>query len=187
MTLLLASTSPYRRALLDRLSVPYEAAAPRCDEEHPPAAPEAIASALARRKADSLAGDAELILAGDQVVAFEDEVLGKPWTPEGARAQLARLQGHTHRLVTAVTLRHADGTHHELLDVHRMRMRSLSDDEIERYVARDAPLDCCGAYRIESLGIALFEAIEGDDFTAIMGLPLMGVARLLRDAGLPVP
>lgn len=187
MTLLLASTSPYRRALLERLGVPFETAAPRCDEEHPPAAPEAIASALARRKADSLAGEAELILAGDQVVAFEGRVLGKPGTPEAARAQLAQLRGQTHRLVTAVTLLRPGGAHHELLDVHRMRMRALSDGEIERYVARDAPLDCCGAYRIESLGVALFEAIEGEDFTAIMGLPLMGVARLLRDAGLQAP
>lgn len=192
MRLILASTSPYRRALLDRLGVPYEAVAPRCDEERVKArggAPAAIAAELARAKAESVARrcpDAH-VLGGDQLVDLDGEILGKPGTAAAAEAQLRRLAGRTHRLLTAVTLRSPDGEHRELLDEHRMTLRPLTDAEIRRYVARAAPLDCCGSYKIEGLGIALFEAIEGRDFTAIMGLPLVGVAALLRHEGWAIP
>ncbi len=192
MRLILASTSRHRRALLDRLGVPYEAVAPHCDEDGVKAqggAPESIVAELARLKADSVAQlhpDA-YVLGGDQLVDLDGELLGKPGTAAAAEAQLRRLSGRRHRLLTAVAVRSPDGRLREVLDVHRMTIRSLTDGEIRRYVERAAPLDCCGAYKIEGLGVALFDHVEGGDFTAIMGLPLMKVAGLLRDAGWEVP
>jgi len=190
--LVLASTSPYRRELLDRLHVRYRAAAHRCDERATAAAlddPEQIARTLARAKAESLATDhpGAFILGSDQLADLDGEILGKPGDPAGARAQLARLRARTHRLITAVALRRPDGHVDEALDIHRMTMRDLSDDEIARYVDRERPVDCAGSYKIEALGIALFDRIEGTDFTAIVGLPLATVARLLRAAGFHVP
>ena len=114
-------------------------------------------------------------------------ILGKPGSRDAAAAQLTRLAGRTHRLYTAVALRHPDGRVAEGMSVHTLRMRPLDGAAIQRYVARDEPLDCAGAYKIEAGGIALFDAIEGDDFTAITGLPLLTVVRLLAAAGFVVP
>ena len=191
-SLVLASTSPYRRALLDRLGVAHEAVAHRADERAPGPAgetPDALSVRLAGAKADSVAAlrPGAIILASDQVVDLDGDILGKPGDAEAAVAQLGRLSGRTHRLLTAVALRHPDGRTETALDVHRMTMRVLDEATRRRYVTRDAPIDCAGAYRIESLGIALFDAIEGADFTAIVGLPLVTVARLLRTAGFAIP
>lgn len=192
MRLVLASTSRYRRALLERLGVPFEAAAPDCDEEalKPGLAHldvPARAQHLARAKAQSVAArfpDA-LILGSDQMAEVDGEVLDKPGTPARAIAQLTRLVGRTHHLHTAVTLLHApSGRVEEHVDTTRLTLRALPPDALARYVARDAPLDCCGSYRIESLGIALFARVEGEDPTAIEGLPLMRVAAMLAGAGL---
>lgn len=190
--LVLASTSPYRRQLLARLRVPYRAVAHRCDERAAAAGiaePDAIARTLARAKAESLSADHDdaFVLGSDQLVDVDGRVLGKPGNAEGAREQLRALSGRTHRLVTAVALRHPGGRIEEALDVHRMTMRDLSEDEIARYVERESPVDCAGSYKIEGLGIALFDAVEGRDFTAIVGLPLATVAAMLRAAGFRVP
>lgn len=190
--LVLASTSAYRRALLERLDVPFEAVQHRCDEGAimtSRRSPEDIVRTLARAKAESIAAahpDA-YVLGSDQVVDFEGDVLGKPGTTDGALDQLRRLAGREHRLVTAAALRYPNGGFDDVVDVHRMRMRALSEDELARYVERDRPIDCAGAYKIESLGIALFESIEGHDFTAIVGLPLLAVVTMLRTAGFRVP
>jgi septum formation protein len=191
-TLVLASTSTYRRELMDRLGVPYLATPHLIDEraaEPPGAGPDAIARTLARLKADSLAAlhPGAHILGSDQVVDVDGRTLGKPGTPEAACAQLAALAGRAHRLVTAVCLRSPDGQHQEALDVHVMHVRALDAGEIARYVARDAPLDCAGSYRIEAGGIALLERIEGADFTAIIGMPLITVAAMLRRCGFAAP
>ncbi len=196
--LILASTSRYRVELMDRLGLPYRAVAHGCDERavevSVPRAPEEgyderIALTLAMAKAESLAAahPGALILGSDQVVSLDGKIFGKPGSDVGARAQLARLSGRAHRIVTAVTLRTPDGAHRSHVDVHRMRMRALTPEAIARYVARDQPLDCAGSYRIEALGIALFEAIEGADHTAIMGLPLTATVSLLASAGLTLP
>ncbi|MEZ4313650.1 MAG: Maf family protein [Polyangiaceae bacterium] len=148
-----------------------------------------VATALALGKAKSLAAacPGALILGADQIAEQGGERLHKPGTAENACAQLARLQGRTHQLVTAVTLLDAaTGRAETLVDTHRLTMRPLSPAEIERYVAHDSPLDCAGSYRVESLGIALFERIEGNDFTAIIGLPLTHVVTLLARFGAPV-
>jgi septum formation protein len=191
-TLILASTSSYRRELLSRLALPFRVEAPRCDEEalkQPALAPGALAACLAREKACGVAAlDPEAhVLGSDQLVDLDGEILGKPGSLAGAAAQLARLSGRSHRLITAVALACPDGSLHEHLDVTTLHMRALRSDEIARYVAADQPSDCAGSYKIERLGISLFEQIECRDFTAITGLPLLAVAALLRRQGFALP
>jgi len=190
-SLVLASESPYRRVLLDRLRVPYLATSHQCDERTVPPAPslEAHAIAIASAKAESLAKEHpdSIIIGSDQIAALGGEILHKPGTRDRAIAQLTRLSGSTHQLLTALALRGPDGLVRTAVDVHHMQMRELRRDEIERYVEADQPLDCCGSYKIESLGIGLFETIDGDDFTAIMGMSLISLSRLLRDSGFAVP
>lgn len=194
MKIVLASTSRYRRELIARLTIDVEQAAPPFDEEA--AKPrlagrpvEELVATLARGKALSLreAYPDALLIGSDQAAEIDGEVLGKPGTEEAARAQLRRLSGREHRLLTAVAvLRASDGRIEEALDVHRLRMRQLTDREIEAYVRRDQPLDCAGAYRVEALGIALFERVTGDDFTAVIGLPLTRVVAMLERFGVRV-
>ena len=188
--LVLASTSKYRRALLDRLGLSYTAATPRVDEEAAKADTlDALALQLAVAKAESCASahpDA-YVLGSDQLVDLDGERLGKPGTLEKAEEQLRRLSGRGHRLITAVALRHPNGTVETGLDVHKMTLRTMSEAEIKRYVARERPIDCAGSYKVESLGISLCETVAGADFTAIVGLPLIRVCQLLRNAGFEVP
>jgi septum formation protein len=190
--LVLASTSRYRRELLDRLGLAYVAVAHEADERAPELqgmAPDALAARLARDKAESIAArhPEAFILGSDQVVDLDGEALGKPGSVEAAVAQLHRLAGRAHRLVTAVALRHPGGWTDEASDVHLMTMRDLDEPALRRVVERDQPLDCAGAYRIEASGIALFDRVEGADFTAIMGLPMLTVVRLLVKAGFELP
>jgi septum formation protein len=189
--LVVATTSRYRLALLDRLGVVYRSVAHKLDEraaEAEAASPEEIACTLARGKAESVAGEypGALVLASDQVVDFAGELLHKPETVENAVEQLLRLSGKKHRLLTAVALRRPDGTWDESLDVHEMTMRTLYEEQIRAYVDRERPLDCAGSYKIEGLGIALFESIRGDDYTGIIGLPLTDVVAMLARAGIDV-
>lgn len=188
--LVLASTSPYRRELLTRLGLPFDAVAPRCDEEalkDPALPPRLLAQLLAREKALSVHEADAFVLGSDQLVETDGEILGKPGSRERAVAQLVRLSGRVHRLVTAFALVTPDGAIDEHVDVHTLHMRSLSRVELERYVAADLPLDCAGSYKIERGGIALFERIEGDDFTAITGLPLIALSTRLRRHGFALP
>jgi septum formation protein len=189
--LVLASTSKYRRALLDRLGLSYSVHAPKVDEESvaPGLTLDAIALQLAQDKAASVASAAPdaHIIGSDQLVDLDGERLGKPGTIEKAEAQLQRLAGRKHRLVTAVALRHPDGKVETALDVHTIALRPLSDAEVRRYVQRERPLDCAGSYKIESLGVSLVDSIDGQDATAIIGLPLIALCQLLRAAGFEVP
>jgi septum formation protein len=191
--LVVATTSRYRLALLDRLGVAYVAHAHKVDERAvEPVGVSAVeaARALAVAKAESLAGDFPdaLVLGSDQIVCAADgSRLGKPGSVAAACAQLTQLaQGGPHQLVTAVALRRPGGQVDTHVDVHTMYMRPLGAAQIAAYVERDQPLDCAGAYKIESLGIALFERIVGEDHTAIIGLPLLGTVRLLAAAGVEV-
>jgi septum formation protein len=189
--LVLASTSRYRASLLERLGLAFRVVAPGVDEEalrEPSLAPAQLAAALARAKTLSVAErepDATVI-GGDQIAVVDGRVLGKPGTAECAVEQLLALCGREHDLVTAIAVRHA-GELHEHTDLTALRMRRLERAEIERYVAADAPLDCAGAYKLESRGIALFEAIRSEDHTAITGLPLIALTSILRGLGFPVP
>ncbi len=185
-SLVLASTSRYRKELLARLQLPFEARAPRYDEPDPGLSPLKTVQIHATSKALSLGGDFPdaLIIGSDQLAALDDEILGKPHTEERARAQLARLSGRTHRLMTALAVfEPASGRLETAVDVHELTMRPLSEENIRRYVERDRPLDCAGSYKLESLGIALFASIEGSDDTAVMGLPLRLLTGLLLRFG----
>lgn len=188
--LVLASTSRYRRALLERLGLAFEAIAPPFDEEahkqrHAHLSAEALSLELARGKALSVAATRPeaIVIGSDQIAVLEGARLDKPGTAEAACAQLRRLAGREHRLVTSVLV--VQGARMiEHIDVHTLRMRALDDAQIAAYVARDAPLDCAGSYRIESLGVALFETVRGEDATAVIGLPLAALARMLTQLGL---
>lgn len=191
--LVLASASPYRRAQLERLGVPFTCHAPEIDEDLVkgrlgPMGPRELARLLAVVKADAIASrepDA-LVLAGDQVVAFEGRILGKPGTSEAAIEQLVAMSGASHELITAVALWHDEVTI-SFLEVARLTMRRLAREEVVRYVEADRPLDCAGSYKIEERGIALFERIECADHSAIVGLPLVELTTKLRAFGFAIP
>ncbi len=188
--LLLGSTSPYRRELLSRLGLPFDVARPEVDET-PRAGerPHSLAARLADAKARAVAtgmGDAWAI-GSDQVADLDGAPLGKPGTREAALAQLAAMSGHAVVFHTGVALAHGDGRVLAALDTTVVRFRALTADEIARYVDRESPLDCAGSFKSEGLGITLFDAIETRDPTALVGLPLIATARLLRDAGFRLP
>lgn len=193
MNLILASTSPYRRALLERLGLPFTCARPAIDEDQLKLelgllTPAAVASRLAEAKALSLAEafPSATLIGSDQLVSHDGQVLGKPGDAARAEAQLAALAGTTHELITALAVCH-EGMVLAHLDVARLRMRPLNRDEIARYVGADDPIDCAGSYKLESRGIALFEAIDARDHSAITGLPLIALTSILRELGYPVP
>jgi len=185
--IVLASTSRYRRALMDRLGLSFEVDSPRCDEEVEDASdPVAVVRELSLRKARSVAGlhPGAVVIGSDQVIHLDGETLSKPGTAERARQQLARMSGRAHRLVTGVAV--VDGrTGLERLDHEdfEITFRTLAHDEIARYVERDQPLDCAGSYKLESLGIWLVERLDGEDETSIVGLPLLRLVKILRDLG----
>lgn len=189
--LILASTSRYRRALLDRLGLPFECAAPGVDEDAFKGrrlAPEELARTLAREKALAVARahPAAVVIGSDQVCALGDEVLDKPGTRAVAVERLGRLAGRTHRLVTAVCVaRGAELV--EFADVTRLTMRPLGEAQIARYVDADEPFDCAGGYKLETRGIALFARIESADQTAVVGLPLMALVDALSSFGFELP
>jgi septum formation protein len=191
--LVLASTSPYRRSLLERLGLPFRCRPPLCDEralqrESAGLEPRPLAEALAFAKASSLVGDepGSTIIGCDQLVSFEGRVFGKPLTPERAIEQLLGMSGQAHELITAlVVIRTTETFRHT--DVTRLRMRPLTRDAIERYVAADRPFDCAGSYKLESRGIVLFDRIDSEDHSAITGLPLIAVVTILRELGFAIP
>jgi len=189
--LVLASTSRYRRALLERLCVPFECAAPGVDEAALPGEiPGALAVRLARLKAEAVAAahPGAVIIGSDQVAVRGSESLGKPGSAERCVEQLMQSSGREIEFLTAVfVLDAAAGRSEQCVDRTVVRFRSLARAEIERYVAADSPLDCAGGFKVESLGIALFDRIESADPTGLTGLPLIWLCGALRRAGIPVP
>ena len=190
-SLVLASTSPYRRALLERLGLPFRCRSPDCDEgalQGRLADPITLAETLACEKAESVARiePAGVVIGGDQVVECEGRILGKPGSIERAVDQLSRLQGRAHRLVTAMAV-WSEGRMIRHTDLTTLVMRPLTHAAIERYVIAELPLDCAGAYKLESRGIALFERIETEDHTAVTGLPLVALASILIRLGFELP
>jgi septum formation protein len=189
--LILASTSSWRRMLLERLRVPFRCVTPDVDETALSAGlhePELIARTLAKAKALAVARSCPeaIVIGSDQVCALDERVFGKPGDAEGAVKQLLALQGREHRLITAVAVAHR-GQVERFTEVAALHMRALDEGEVQRYVAAERPLDCAGSYRIESLGIALFESIHCHDHTAIVGLPLLRLCAVLRGFGVAVP
>lgn len=187
-TVILASTSRYRRELLTRLRLPFEVHAPEVDET-PRAgeAPQALAQRLALEKANAVAArfpDA-VVIGSDQVAALAGESLGKPGDHARATAQLRRMRGQTLVFQTAVAVVcQATGFVQRDLAPVRVVFRELSDAAIEQYLLAEQPYDCAGSAKSEGLGIALLEAIDSDDPSALVGLPLIRTARMLRAAGI---
>lgn len=187
--LILASTSRYRAELLSRLRIPFNCANPGVDEAPLPGEPPcALAARLARAKAMAVAARSPgtWAIGSDQVAELAGATLGKPGSRDTACAQLMAMSGHEVLFHTAVCV--SDGTTlREVVDLTRVVFRPLRADEIERYIDAEQPLDCAGSFKCEGLGISLFEAIESRDPTALVGLPLIATARLLREAGYSVP
>lgn len=191
MKLVLASTSAYRRELLDRFGLPFEIARPDIDESPlPDEAPRATAERLAIGKAKAVAAqfDDALIIGSDQVASMGSQRFGKPGTVDRAVAQLRSMSGQTVIFDTALAVLNTRSGHIQVDVVPtEVRFRTLSDDEIVRYVERERPLDCAGSAKSEGLGITLLDALSGDDPNALVGLPLIALARMLRNEGLPLP
>jgi septum formation protein len=188
--LLLASTSPYRRELLSRLCIPFDVVRPEVDETpHSGESPLALAQRLAAAKAAAIAtreGDA-WVIGSDQVAELDGMPLGKPGGRDQALAQLATMSGRSVAFRTALCVMHRDLGRFDAVDTTVVRFRSLAMDEIARYVDAEQPFDCAGSFKSEGLGITLFEAIDTSDPTALVGLPLIATARLLREAGFALP
>jgi septum formation protein len=189
--LILASLSPYRRELLARLGLPFEVVAPGVSEAHlagESPADRALRLALEKARAVSQRHPAAVVIGSDQVAASGEDVLDKPGDAARCRAQLASLSGKTARFYTAcVVLGASAGVHLAHVDTTTVLFRTLSADEIERYVARERPFDCAGGFKAEGLGVALFECIESQDPTALIGLPLIWLSGALRGAGYRLP
>lgn len=184
--LILASTSKYRQELLHRLALPFVAVAPLIDEENekdPALAPRALAEKLAFLKAHSLKGEGKVVIGGDQLVSFEGRIIGKGHTTERAVEQLLAMQGKIHELVTAICIFDGEKVI-PYTDITRMHMKTLTRAQAEHYVSLDNPIDCAGSYKIEKHGIKLFDKIESEDFTAIQGLPLIALSKILENCDL---
>ncbi len=187
--LVLASTSRYRGELLARLRWPFDTVRPEVDET--PLAdetPQALALRLAVAKASTVATQRPLdcVIGSDQVADFDGRPLGKPGGREAAVAQLMAMSGRSVAFRTAVAVAVA-GRVASALDTTVVRFRDLAPGEVERYVDLEQPYDCAGSFKSEGLGITLFDAIETADPTALVGLPLIATARLLRESGLALP
>jgi septum formation protein len=187
-TLILASTSRYRRELLARLRLPFEVLAPQVAEDpQPHETPPALALRLALAKAHAVAAQRPnaIVIGSDQVADLQGDALGKPGTHERAVQQLRRLRGQTVLFHTAVAVVRTDiGFERASLSSVKVVFRALSDAEIEHYLCTEQPYDCAGSAKCETLGIALLSAIESDDPTALIGLPLIRTCELLRLAGI---
>jgi len=186
-TVILASTSRYRRELLTRLRLPFDIEAPHVDETPLPGeTPRALAERLALEKAMAVARrfPEAVVIGSDQVADLAGEPLGKPGDHERATAQLRRMQGQTLVFQTAVAVVcQATGFEQRDLAPVRVVFRQLSDAAIETYLRAEQPYDCAGSAKSEGLGIALLDAIDNDDPTALVGLPLIRTANMLRAAG----
>lgn len=189
--LILASTSPYRRDLLGRFQIPFETCAPATDEtplggESPAHTAERLSAAKAQAVAPRF--PAALIIGSDQVAYCDDQRFGKPGSRDKARIQLRDLSGKIVVFHTGLCLLNsATGRSHMRGIATEVRFRELSDAEIERYLDKEDALNCAGSARSEALGISLLEWMRSDDPTALVGLPLIALAEMLRAEGIPLP
>jgi septum formation protein len=195
-SLILASTSVYRRELLARVQIPFDCVAPGADETPCPGErAHALVARLAQAKARAVAvrhPDA-WVIGSDQVAVLpdagqNDSILGKPGSIANCIEQLLKCSGRTLSFITAVAVvRHQDSSLFEFSDTTRVSFRQLDEATVERYVARESPLDCAGGFKSEGLGIALCESIDSADPTALIGLPLIRLCAVLRTVGFDLP
>lgn len=182
MRLILASSSPYRKEMLGRLALPFETRSPDVDETPKPGEPPAeLALRLAQVKAQTIASHAPgaIVIGADQVATFDGNPIGKPGSFDKAKTQLRLLSGKTVEFHSALCV--TDGHRIELDDiVTYCTFRTLTNTEIETYLRREQPYDTAGSAKAEGLGIALMDSMRSDDPTAIIGLPLIALTRMLR-------
>jgi septum formation protein len=190
MDLILASTSPYRRALLERLQLPFRCEAPETDETPLPGeSPAALATRLALEKARSVAASfpGATVIGSDQVAELEGRVIGKPGHHAAALEQLLASSGKEVLFYTGVALVNAERNWAQFhVERFLTRFRALAEETLDRYLRREQPYDCAGSFKCEGLGIALFERLEGRDPTSLEGLPLIALTDLLMAAGVDV-
>lgn len=190
MKLILASSSPYRRALLARLKIPFEAISPDVDETPEPGeTPERMVERLSREKARKVAHAHReaLVIGSDQVAVYNGQIVGKPHDHDKAVAQLKEASGRTVVLYTGLVLRNA-ATGGEQCEVvpYRVTFRQLTDELIESYLKKEQPYSCAGSVKSEGLGIALLEKFDGDDPNTLIGLPLIRLVRMLENEGVKI-
>jgi MAF protein len=188
--IILASSSPYRKALLDRLCLDYTTVSPDIEETALPGEkPAGLVERLAEHKARAVGNThAGLIIGSDQVATVDDEILGKPGNHENAVVQLGRLSGNRVSFYTGLCL--LDTRHHEAqvdVVIFMVQFRDLTAEQIERYLRAEQPYNCAGSFKSEGLGITLFEKMIGDDPTALIGLPLIRLTAMLGNAGVDLP
>ena len=189
-TLVLASTSPYRKALLGKLQVKFEMASPDTDESALPGeSPEQLVARLAEAKAKAIADryPHALIIGSDQVAVVDGKIVGKPGDHDNAMAQLKRASGKRVTFLTGLCL-YNTLSHRAQVEVAPFSVifRELTDSQIEHYLQREQPYNCAGSFKSEGLGIALFERLEGDDPNTLIGLPLIRLIRMLESEGFPI-
>jgi septum formation protein len=209
--IILASTSPFRKSLFERLNLPFETMAPDFDEEDfkknnceknnwdavrltqelSIGKAKSLCARFSSRLVDSSITPT-IIIGSDQVLDLNGVIFGKPKTAEKAFAQLQQMSGKTHRLVTsmAIVQNQIDNSAQKVIvhtDITTLKMRALSDEEIIRYIDSDKPFDCAGSYKFEKLGISLFDKVETEDATSIVGLPLLVLTQKLRQLGVKLP
>ena len=190
MELVLASTSPFRRAVLEKLGVPFDVVSPEVDETpRPGETPAELVERLSIAKAQAVAQgrDTGLVIGSDQVAVIDDEVLGKPGSHEKAVAQLQRASGKRVTFLTGLALVNAASgrVQSEVAPFH-VHFRSLTETMIENYLKREQPYNCAGSFKSEALGIVLFERLEGEDPNTLIGLPLIRLVRMLEAEGFAV-
>lgn len=187
MKLLLASSSPYRRELLNRLRIPFEHASPDIDESTLAGeTASAYVVRLAREKAAALRlqWPGYWIIGSDQSCVINGQICSKPGTEANAIGQLAAASGKTVTFLTGLCLLSPEGDEFTLCEPFHVQFRTLTSADIQRYVQLEQPLDCAGSFKVEGLGITLFEKLDGRDVNSLIGLPLIGLCELMRNAGL---
>lgn len=190
MKLILASSSPYRRELLERLKIPFEVMAPEVDEtprlnESPSALVERLSIGKARKIAGHRPGT--LVIGSDQVAVYNGSIVGKPYSHDKAVEQLRSASGKAVTLYTGLALLNADSgrVQHEVIP-YRVTFRTLTETQIESYLRKEQPYSCAGSVKSEGLGIALLEKFEGDDPNTLIGLPLIRLVRMLENEGVKI-
>jgi len=189
--IVLGSTSPYRKQLLERLGLDFVTASPDVDESpRLDESPETLVVRLAESKARAVAEDfpESLVIGSDQVACIEGKILGKPGSKSAAIAQLTKASGKKVTFLTGLCLLNtATGRTQALCEPFHVHFRSLDSGQIERYLEKEKPHDCAGSFKSEGLGIALFDRLEGDDPNALVGLPLIRLIGLLAKEGIEIP
>ena len=189
--LVLASTSPFRKELLQKLNLPFVTDSPDIDESKKEnETPEQLVSRLSveKAKAVGIRHPNALIIGSDQVACNAGEILGKPGTRDKAITQLSNASGKIITFYTGLTLYDTEtDTHQTCCELFRVHFRSLNTDQIERYIDAEQPLNCAGSFKSEGLGISLFKKLEGDDPNALIGLPLIRLINMLENQGIMVP